>query len=79
VRSAFGGSADARVLANAIAIGTVIATIALEKTGKTLWDKTGQFLVTLKKHSCVKSVANGLATISNKRVITLNNPTFGSA
>lgn len=41
--------------AGAIAIGTVIATKALEKTGEkvgeTLWDKTGQFLVTLKKHS----------------------------
>jgi|GEM_PF-6569989 len=35
----------------AIAIGTVIVTIALEKTGKTLWDKTGQFLATFKKHS----------------------------
>jgi hypothetical protein len=38
-----------------IAIGTVIATKALEKTGEkvgeTLWDKTGQFLDTLKKHS----------------------------
>ncbi len=41
--------------AGAIAIGTVIATKALEKTGEkvgeTLWDKTGKFLVTLKKHS----------------------------
>ncbi|MEH1933438.1 MAG: hypothetical protein V7L14_06870 [Nostoc sp.] len=41
--------------AGAIAIGTLIATKALEKTGEkvgeTLWDKTGQFLVTLKKHS----------------------------
>ena len=41
--------------AGAIAIGTVIATKALEKTGEkvgeSLWDKTSQFLVTLKKHS----------------------------
>lgn len=41
--------------AGAIAIGTVIATKALEKTGEKvgelLWDKTGQFLVILKKHS----------------------------
>ena len=41
--------------AGAIAVGTVIATKALEKTGEkvgeTLWDKTGEFLVTLKKHS----------------------------
>jgi hypothetical protein len=41
--------------AGAIAIGTVIATKALEKTGEkvgeSLWDKTGQFLLTLKKHS----------------------------
>ncbi|WP_392476248.1 hypothetical protein [Nostoc sp. C110] len=41
--------------AGAIAIGTVIATKALEKTGEkvgeALWDKTAQFLVTLKKHS----------------------------
>lgn len=41
--------------AGAIAIGAVIATKALEKTGEkvgeALWDKTGQFLVTLKKHS----------------------------
>lgn len=41
--------------AGAIAIGTVIATKALEKTGEkvgeALWDKTSQFLVTLKKHS----------------------------
>ncbi len=39
----------------AIAIGTIIATKALEKTGeqvgKALWDKTDKFLVTLKKHS----------------------------
>jgi hypothetical protein len=39
----------------AIAIGTVIATKALEKTGEkvgeALWDKTGKFLVTLNKHS----------------------------
>ncbi|MEH1998307.1 MAG: tetratricopeptide repeat protein [Nostoc sp.] len=39
----------------AIAVGTIIATKALEKTGEkvgeTLWDKTGKFLVTLKKHS----------------------------
>lgn len=39
----------------AIAIGTVIATKALEKTGEmvgeTLWNKTGEFLVTLNKHS----------------------------
>ncbi|MHC5863030.1 hypothetical protein [Nostoc sp.] len=39
----------------AIAIGTVITTKALEKTGEkvgeVLWDKTAQFLVTLKKHS----------------------------
>jgi len=39
----------------AIAIGSVIATKALEKTGEkvgeALWDKTGKFLVTLKKHS----------------------------
>ncbi len=39
----------------AIAIGSVIATKALEKTGENvgqaLWDKTGEFLVTLKKHS----------------------------
>lgn len=39
----------------AIAIGTVIATKALEKTGEkvgeTLWDETGKFLVTLKKQS----------------------------
>ena len=37
------------------AIGTVFATKALEKTGEkvaeAVWDKTGQFLVTLKKHS----------------------------
>jgi hypothetical protein len=41
--------------AGAIAIGTVIATKAVEKTGEkvgeALWDKTSQFLVTLKKHS----------------------------
>lgn len=41
--------------AGAIAIGTVIATKALEKTGEkvgeALWDKTGKFLVTLNKHS----------------------------
>ncbi|MGF2037328.1 MAG: NB-ARC domain-containing protein [Nostoc sp. CmiVER01] len=41
--------------AGAIAIGTVIAIKALEKTGEkvggALWDKTGQFLVTLKKYS----------------------------
>ncbi|MBW4593228.1 MAG: hypothetical protein KME46_09955 [Brasilonema angustatum HA4187-MV1] len=41
--------------AGAIAIGTVIATKALEKTGEkvgeTLWNKTGEFIVTLKKHS----------------------------
>lgn len=39
----------------AIAVGSVIATKALEKTGEkvgeVLWDKTGQFLVTLKKQS----------------------------
>ena len=39
----------------AIAIGSVVATKALEKTGEkvgeALWDKTGKFLVTLKKHS----------------------------
>ncbi|OUL35608.1 hypothetical protein [Nostoc sp. 106C] len=39
----------------AIAIGTVIATKALEKTGENvgqaLWDKTGEFIVKLKKHS----------------------------
>lgn len=39
----------------AIAIGTVVATKALEKTGENvgeaLWDKTGKFLVTLKKQS----------------------------
>jgi hypothetical protein len=41
--------------AGAIAIGTVIATKVLEKTGEkigeTLWDKTGKFLVSLDKHS----------------------------
>ncbi|MEO0841683.1 MAG: hypothetical protein AAF063_22600 [Cyanobacteria bacterium J06643_5] len=39
----------------AIAIGSVVATKALEKTGEkigeALWDKTGKFLVTLNKHS----------------------------
>src|SRR3712207_1647656 len=39
----------------AIAIGSVVATKALEKTGEkvgeVLWDKTGKFLVTLGKHS----------------------------
>ncbi|MBW4449293.1 MAG: hypothetical protein KME38_21250 [Spirirestis rafaelensis WJT71-NPBG6] len=39
----------------AIAIGTVVATKALEKTGEkvgeALWDKTGKFLLTLKKQS----------------------------
>ena len=39
----------------AIAIGSVVATKALEKTGEkvgeALWDKTGKFFVTLKKHS----------------------------
>ncbi|BAB74487.1 hypothetical protein ACN23B_13970 [Anabaena sp. FACHB-709] len=39
----------------AIAIGTVLATKALERTGEiigeTLWDKTSKFLVTLRKHS----------------------------
>jgi hypothetical protein len=39
----------------AIAIGSVIATKALEKTGEkvgeALWDKTDKFLVTLKKHT----------------------------
>ncbi|WP_420832770.1 hypothetical protein [Nostoc edaphicum] len=39
----------------AIAVGTIIATKALEKTGEkvgeVLWDKTGKFLVTLKKQS----------------------------
>lgn len=39
----------------AIAIGTVVATKAPEKTGEkvgeALWDKTGKFLVTLKKQS----------------------------
>ncbi|MCC5643689.1 hypothetical protein LC607_12170 [Nostoc sp. CHAB 5824] len=39
----------------AIAVGTIIATKALEKTGEkvgeALWDKTGNFLVTLKKQS----------------------------
>jgi hypothetical protein len=38
-----------------IAIGTVIATKALEKTGEkvgeTLWDKSGKFLASLKEHS----------------------------
>jgi Flp pilus assembly CpaE family ATPase len=39
----------------AIAIGTIIATKALEKTGEkvgeALWDKTDKFIVTLKKQS----------------------------
>lgn len=39
----------------AIAIGSVVATKALEKTGEkvgeALWNKTSNFLVTLKKHS----------------------------
>ncbi len=39
----------------AIAIDSIIATKALEKTGEkvgeALWDKTGKFLVTLKKQS----------------------------
>ena len=39
----------------AIAIGSVVATKALEKTSEkavdALWDKTGKFLVTLKKQS----------------------------
>ena len=39
----------------AIAIGSVVATKALEKTGEkvgeALWNRTGKFLVTLKKHS----------------------------
>lgn len=39
----------------AIAIGSVVATKALEKTGEkvgeVLWDKTGQFLVKLRKYS----------------------------
>lgn len=39
----------------AIAVGSVIATKALEKTGEkvgeALWNKTDKFLVTLKKHS----------------------------
>ncbi|MBH8573674.1 hypothetical protein I8752_11720 [Nostocaceae cyanobacterium CENA369] len=39
----------------AIAVGSILATKALEKTGEqigeTLWNKTGQFLVTLKKQS----------------------------
>ena len=42
-------------VAYANAIGSVIATKALEKTGEkvgeALWDKTGKFLVTLKKHA----------------------------
>jgi hypothetical protein len=41
--------------AGAIAIGTVIATKALEKTGEkvgeTLWDKTGKFLTSLTQDS----------------------------
>jgi hypothetical protein len=44
----------------AIAIGSVVATKALEKTGEkvgeALWDKTGKFLVTLKKH-CPHTIA----------------------
>ncbi|MHC5746677.1 MAG: hypothetical protein ACYTXT_33260 [Nostoc sp.] len=47
--------------AGAIAIGTVIATKALEKTGEkvgeALWDKTDQFLLTLKKYSPYTVVA----------------------
>jgi hypothetical protein len=43
------------LITGAIAIGTVKATKAVEKTGEkvgeTLWNKTGEFLVTLKKHS----------------------------
>jgi hypothetical protein len=39
----------------AIAIGSVVATKALEKTGEmvgeALWNKTGEFLVKLRKHS----------------------------
>ncbi|MBE9206470.1 hypothetical protein IQ244_08070 [Nostoc sp. LEGE 06077] len=39
----------------AIALGSVVATKALERTGEmvgeTLWDKTGELLVKLKKHS----------------------------
>ena len=39
----------------AIAVSTIIATKAIEKTGEkvgeALWDKTGKFLVTLKKQS----------------------------
>ncbi|BAZ70468.1 hypothetical protein NIES4106_52620 [Fischerella sp. NIES-4106] len=39
----------------AIAIGSVVATKALEKTGEkvgeALWDKTGQFIVKLRKQS----------------------------
>ncbi|MGB6297989.1 MAG: hypothetical protein WBF90_17630 [Rivularia sp. (in: cyanobacteria)] len=39
----------------AIAIGSVVATKALEKTGEkvgeALWDKTNKFLVTLQKHA----------------------------
>jgi hypothetical protein len=39
----------------AIAIGTILATKALEKTGENigqeLWDKIGKFLSALKKHS----------------------------
>ncbi len=39
----------------AIAVGSIVATKALEKTGekvgKALWDKTGQFLVKLRKQS----------------------------
>ncbi|MBO3462677.1 hypothetical protein G7B40_002015 [Aetokthonos hydrillicola Thurmond2011] len=41
--------------ASAIAIGSVVATKALEKTGEkvgeALWDKTHQFIVKLNKHS----------------------------
>jgi hypothetical protein len=41
----------------AIEEGTVIATKALEKTGEkvgeTLWDKTGKFLVSLRKREIV--------------------------
>ncbi|MEH2098159.1 hypothetical protein [Nostoc sp.] len=49
----------------AIAIGTIIATKALEKTTEkvteVLLDKTGQFLVILKKHSPDTVAANGTA------------------
>lgn len=41
--------------AGAIAIGAIIATKALEKTGEkvgeALWDKAGEFFVTLNRHS----------------------------